>query len=103
MFFFEGKIELFNVLILGVFPVVIPVLMYFNGRKRLWLSPLVALAVGLITTAVFYPYFFADILKGGNDTTTGYWLFFIVPAHFVISAVVTAFCYLIDYFRKRRK
>ena len=102
MFFFEGKIELFNILILGILPVGVPVMMYFIGRKRLWLSPFITLAIGLLVTAIFYPYLFTDIFTDSKDTTTGYWLFGILPVHFMISVIATAICYVYCKIRKRR-
>ena len=102
MFFFEGKIELFNILILGIFPVGIPVLLYITGRKRIWLSPFVALVIGLLVTAIFYPYFFTDIFTDSNDTTTVYWLFVVIPVHFIISVITTAICYVVSKARKSR-
>ena len=102
MFFFEGKIELFNILILGVFPVGIPVLLRLTGRKRIWLSPLVALIIGLLVTVIFYPYFFTDIFTDSYDTTTVYWLFVLIPVHLVISVITTAICYVVSKTRKSR-
>ena len=103
MFFFEGKIELYNMLFLLVIPVGTPVLIYFIRRRFLWIAPLAALILGLILTVAFYPYFFTDIFTNNYDITTGYWLFLIIPAHCIISVISTLICYTINYLRKRSK
>ena len=57
---FEGKTELYQVLFLLVIPAGIPLLAFAFKRKRLWLSPIVALILGTVLTAVFYPYYITD-------------------------------------------
>ena len=56
--FFEGKIELYQILLLIIIPLGTPILMFFIKRKLLWVSPIMALIIGLILTTVFYPYIF---------------------------------------------
>ena len=102
MGFFEGKIEIYQVLFLFVVPVGIPILMSFIKSKLLWASPVIALAIGLALTAAFYPYYFTDIFNKTVDSTTAYWLYLVLPVHFVISVIATAVCYAIKYFRTKK-
>ena len=100
MFFFEGKIELYNILFLFVIPAGVPVLVYFIKRKLLWLSPIAAIVMGLVLTAVFYPYFFSDLFAGNNEVGGGgFWGLFAVPIHLVVTIMTTAILYVI---KKRR-
>lgn len=95
MFFFEGKIELYNILFLLVIPVGVPVLMFFSKRKSLWwFSPFATIIIGLVLTAVFYPYFFTDLLTGSNEIGGGgSWVLFTVPIHLIVTIVTTAILY----------
>ena len=94
MFFFEGKIELYNILFLLVIPVGIPLLTYFIKRSRLWFSPLAAILIGLVLTAIFYPYFFTDLFTGSNEIGGGgSWILFAVPIHLIVTIVMTAILY----------
>jgi len=102
MFFFEGKIELYQILFLLIIPVGIPVFVFFIRRKLLWFSPLLALLLGLALTTVFYPYYFTDIFTSNVDTTSGFWLMLVLPAHCITSVIATAVCYAITRLRKRR-
>ena len=96
MFFFEGKIELYNALFLLVIPAGVPVLVYFTKRKLIWFSPIAAVIIGLILTAVFYPYFYTDFFTGNNDIGGGgSWGLFAIPIHLVVTIVTTAILYLI--------
>jgi hypothetical protein len=104
MFFFEGKIELYTVLYLLVIPVGIPALMFFIKRKLLWVSPILAIALGTALTAFFYPYFFTDLFSSNNDIGGGSaWLIFALPIHCAISVVITSILYAVNYFRTRNK
>ena len=95
--FFEGKIELYNILFLLVIPVAVPMLMYFIKRKLLWVSPFAAIMIGLGLTAVFYPYVFTDLSGGSNEIGGGgYWLVFVLPAHFVATIIATAILYAVS-------
>jgi len=100
--FFEGKIELYQILFLLIIPVGTPILMFFIKRKLLWVSPIMALVIGLILTVLFYPSIFTDIFTNSNDITTRYWLMLVVPAHCIISMIATAICYATKRFRKSR-
>ena len=100
MFFFEGKTELYNILFLFVIPAGVPILVYFIKRKLLWLSPIAAIAMGLVLTAVFYPYFFPDLFTGSNEIGGGdFWGLFVVPIHLVVTIMTTVILYVI---KKRR-
>ena len=96
MFFFEGKIELYNILFLLVIPIAVPVLMYFIKRKLLWISPLAAIIIGLGLTAVFYPYVFTDLFVGSDEIGGGSWLVFVLPVHCVVAVVATAILYAVS-------
>ena len=100
--FFEGKIELYQILLLLIIPLGTPILMFFVKRKLLWVSPIMALIIGLILTVLFFPSIFTDIFTNNDDTTTGYWLMLVLPAHFIISVIATAICYATSRFRKNR-
>jgi hypothetical protein len=99
--FFEGKIELYNVLFLFIIPIGIPILVFIIRRKFLWGSPMVALMMGLILTAFFYPYIFSDIFVH-SGTTTGYWIMLVLPIHCAISVITTSAFHVINRIRKRR-
>ena len=108
MFFFDGKIELYNMLYLFVIPIGVPILMYFIKRKLLWISPFIVFALGIALTLVFYPYFFSDLLTNSNEIGGGgYWLIIMLPTHCIITAVMTAMLYavgrIVNHFKKRRK
>ena len=94
MSFFEGKIELYNILFFFIIPVGIPIMVLFAKQKLLWFSPLATITIGLILTAVFYPYFFTDLFNGNNEIGGGgTWFFFAVPIHLVITIVTVAILY----------
>lgn len=96
MFFFEGKIELYTGLFIFAIPIGMSLLVMITKRKRLWIAPIAALIFGLVLTAIFYPYFFTDLISNNNDIGGGgYWLMFIVPAHCVVSMISFAICYVI--------
>jgi len=96
MFFFEGKIELYNILFLIAIPVGVPVLVYFTKRKLLLFSPIAAVIIGLIMTTVFYPYFYTDLFTDNNEIGGGgSWALFAVPIHLVVTIVTTAILYVI--------
>ena len=94
MFFFEGKIELYNILFLIVIPAGVPLLVYFIKWKCLWLSPIAAITIGLVLTAVFYPYFFTDLLSGNVEIGGGgSWILFVVPIHLIVAIATTVILY----------
>lgn len=103
MGFFEGKITLFQVLFLLIIPVGIPVLVCFIKPKFVWVSPFIALLIGLLMTAAFYPYYFTDIFNNTIDSTTAYWLYFAVPIHFVVSVLVSSVLYVVRRFGAKGK
>jgi len=91
MFFFEGKIELYNILFLFIIPVGVPLLVFYAKRKLLWFSPLAAVIIGLILTAVFYPYFFIDLFNSNNEIGGGgSWVLFAVPIHIIVAIITVA-------------
>jgi hypothetical protein len=72
-------------------------------RKLLWISPFAAFLLGLLLTAVFYPYFFTDLFSSNNDIGGGgYWIVFILPAHCVIAVAMTSVLYAVNRFRTRK-
>ena len=105
MLFFEGKTELYQMLFLLVIPAGIPLLMFFSKRKRrkrLWLSPIMALILGIVLTVIFYPYYITDLFSNNHDVgNVGYWFVFMLPVHFTVAVVATAFFYTVNYFMCR--
>ena len=64
-------------------------------------SPIAALIIGLLLTALFYPTIFADLFTNNNDIGGGgYWLILVLPAHCVISVVATAILYAVSHIVK---
>lgn len=88
--FFEGKQALYQVVCFIIMPWAVCVLFYFLRPNRIWLAPVVILGSFLIVSAIFYPYFFTDILRGDMDFTTVYWLIFVTPIQ-IASALVFTF------------
>ena len=94
MFFFEGQIELYNILFLFVIPAGVPLSVFFAKRKLIWFSPLISAIIGLVLTAVFYPYFFTDLFIGNNEIGGGgFWVLFVVPIHLAVTLMTTAILY----------
>jgi len=102
MDFFEAKIRIYTIIFLFVIPVGLPILVYFVKKKFLWVSPFVSLALGLLVTAAFYPYYYTDLFDNTIDSTTAYWLYFRVPIHVVVSVIAIAVLYAVKHFRAKR-
>ena len=97
MDYYQFKIELYTILFLLVIPVGIPVLTFFIKRKRLLFSPFATIIIGLVLTAIFYPYFFTDLFTGNNEIGGGgSWILFAVPTHLIVTIVTTAILYGIN-------
>ena len=88
--FFEGKQTLYHILCFVLLPCIVCTLFYFLKPKRIWIAPVFILGLFLIVSAVFYPYFFTDILGGDLDFTTVYWLIFVTPVQ-IVSALFFTF------------
>ena len=99
MVFFEGKVEIYLLLFLLIIPVASAVLCSVFIPKLILLAPFIALIAGLLLAAVFFPYYYTDIFSNSYDSTTVYWLYILLPAHFVISVVAALVVQLI----RRRK
>ena len=108
---FQGLGEMIYIMLMFlVIPIGTPIIIYavkrissrISLRKILWISPLVALAIGMIASAIFHPNFFSDLFVDYYDTSRKEILGFIVPVHCIVSVSFTILCYAVYRLRTRK-
>jgi hypothetical protein len=105
--FWEGKIELYNLLSTLIIPIVSIGVVLTTKSKKLWLTPLLSFAIFIVTTFIFYPAHILNWFPNREpETIDFYWLFMMLPLHVTISVILTIITYIvkkcINFFSKRR-
>jgi hypothetical protein len=97
--FFEGKQDLYQILCFIIIPIIVCTVFYFLKPKKIWVSPIIIMCVFLVTSVIFYPYIFKDILTKNYDFTTIFWFIIVVPIQIVLALFFT----FITHFLIKRK
>ncbi|MDW7685057.1 MAG: hypothetical protein SCK29_13195 [Bacillota bacterium] len=101
--FFEGKEELYLILCLLIIPTAVCGMFYFMRIKQLWIAPIFIVGIFIIVSAIFYPYYFTDLINSDYDSTTIYWLIFLVPVQIVAASLFTAATCFLSRVKKEKK
>ena len=90
-----------NVLIIGVIPVLTVTIIFFAKRKLLWIAPLISSALAFVTYMIALAPITLEKLFSNNE-----WRGFFILAmlmHLGIVVILTAVAYLIAYILERKK
>jgi len=102
MGFFEGKMELYFLLCYLVIPLISCLPWFLGAKRRMWLALPLSSVLFYVTSFAFFPFYLTDIIQDTLDFTTVYWMFFVIPSQFIVSAVIIAAAYFLRRFVDKR-
>lgn len=100
--YFESMMEVYQILCLLINPIICCTVYYLKKMKRFWILPISIMCIFLIISAIFFPYYFQDILTGEYDFTTVYWIMFFIPLQIISALFFTTTTYLLMKWKRKK-
>ena len=93
-----------NILIFGIIPIITVVVLFFNKRKLLWLSPFISTTLAFITYMVIFSQDMqSPIIKIFSNNEWRAFLLFFLFIQFAITVILTMIAYIIAHILKHKR